>query len=51
VEIEPSDEVCEQLRRHTHAWPMWTSAPGWTALAMRGAAWVNLRRASASGRG
>jgi hypothetical protein len=49
VDFTPSAELCERLREHTHAWPMWKAAPGWSALEMRGPAWADLLRASGRG--
>lgn len=45
VAFGPDAGLCERLREHTQAWPMWSS-PGWSALAMEGSAWVDLLRAS-----
>lgn len=45
VPFDPSLEVCERLRRHTRAWPVW-AMPGWMPLAMGGDPWVDLLRAS-----
>lgn len=46
IDFGPPEPLCQRLRDHTAAWPMWTNVPGWHPPATAGQAWLGLLDAS-----